>query len=74
MQNDNIVEPTSKTRKELEGWVIAMNKFLWDTVGEMDVIILLRNAFPPYRAYYARRLYNEGVITKEQTQEFVKIL
>lgn len=64
----------NKTRRELERWVIAMNKFLWDTVGEMNVIILLRNAFPPYRADFARRLYNEKVITKEQVQEFVKIL
>ena len=64
----------SKTRKELENWVVAMNKMLRDAVEGMDIIILLRNAFPPYRADYARKLYQEGVITKEQVNEFVKIL
>ena len=58
------------TRKGLESWVVAMNKYLKDTVQTMDVIILLRNAFPPYRADYASKLYFEGVITKQQAQEF----
>jgi hypothetical protein len=57
----------TNTKKELERWVISMNKVLRDTVKEMNLIILLRNAFPPYRADYARRLYAEGQITKEQT-------
>lgn len=63
-----------QTRKELENWVVATNCNLREVTGGMDLIILLRNAWPPYRADYAYRLYKEGEITKEQAKEFIKIM
>jgi len=39
----------------------------------MDLIVLLRNAWPPYRADFARELYSEGQITANQLKEFTTI-
>lgn len=64
----------TNTRKELESWVVAMNSPLRDVVSTMPPIILLRNAYPPYRADYAYRLYKEGVITKNEASEFINTL
>lgn len=57
-------------RKELERWVVAMNKNLREVVADMDIIILLRNCTPSYRSDFALRLYREKVITLEQAKEF----
>jgi len=63
----------SNKRKELERHVIGINKHLRYAVGNMSLIILLRNAHPIYRGDYARELYREGSITKEEAKEFIKI-
>ena len=61
------------TRNRLENYVVATNCHLRDTVQSMDLIVLLRNAWPPYRADFARELYSEGQITANQLKEFTTI-
>lgn len=68
----NVEKPT--IRRELEMYISAFNKYLKDVVGSMDIIILLRNAYPTYRSDYASQLYKEGSITKDQAKEFVKFV
>jgi len=53
-------------RKQIESSVIAVNKHLKDTVGQMTLITLLRNCPPIYREDYARTLYRTGQITKSE--------
>jgi len=60
-------------RRELEFYVAAHNKILSDAVKTMGPITLLRNAHPIYRGDFALALKNEGIISKEEAQEFVKI-
>jgi hypothetical protein len=62
------------TRKELEQYVCAWNKYLKESVHNMDLITLLRNAAPNYRGYFALTLYNEKQISKEVCKEFYKIV
>jgi uncharacterized protein YqkB len=57
-------------RKDLEVCVCAYNKYLREAVKEMSPVILLRNCHPIYRKDYARRLFNEGLITEDEWKEF----
>jgi hypothetical protein len=59
-------------RIELENYVIAWNKYLKDVVKSMNIIILLRNAHPMYRADFAYKLRDAGLIKPEQVSEFIK--
>jgi hypothetical protein len=58
------------TRKLLEQYVVAWNKYLKNTVQNMDLITLLRNAHPIYRPDFARVLMNEKQISKDEAREF----
>ena len=59
-------------RRELELLVVAYNSCLREAVKGMNIIILLRNAHPLYRSDFAYELRDVGLITKEQSTEFVK--
>ena len=63
----------SNKRKELERYVVSTNKVLKNVVENMNLIALLRNAHPIYRGDFARELYREGSITKEEAKEFINI-
>lgn len=64
----------TSTRKLLEQYVIACNKYLKEVVQNMDLIILLRNSHSIYRSNFAMMLYNENQISKEQVTEFTKVV
>jgi len=64
----------SSLRIELESAVLSVNKYLKDVVGTMSYVILLRNTHPYLNDFYARRLYQKGLITYEEAHEFSKIL
>jgi len=59
--------------KTLKQSVLAVNKILKDRVETMGTIELLRNTHPTYRGDYARDLYKEKRITKEETLLFIKV-
>jgi hypothetical protein len=61
-------------RHELKNMVIAENSYLKEAVGKMSNIILLRNVHPLYRADFASKLKNAGIITEEQSKEFVRLI
>jgi hypothetical protein len=61
-------------RTELERFVYAWNTPLKESVQSMDLVILLRNAHPSYRAVYAAELRNAGLLSNEDASEFVKIV
>ena len=64
----------NQLRKEMECFVTACNNVLRETVGSMDWLILLRNIHPAYRADYARKLYDNKEITKDEAREFIKFI
>jgi len=59
-------------RKELESYVVSTNICLKDAVTNMDLIILLRNGHPIYAPNFATKLYDEGMLTKDEIKEFTK--
>ena len=60
----------SITRTQLESAVIGVNKYLEPVVKDMDLVSLLRDCHPLYRADYARELHREGLLTKEELEKF----
>jgi hypothetical protein len=58
-------------RKDLERFVYAWNTPLKDVVKTMDLIILLRNLHPLYRAAFAAELRNAGLLLPEEAKEFL---
>jgi hypothetical protein len=62
------------TRKNLELYVVAWNIILKEVVQTMDIVTLLRNAHPTYRANFATRLLEEKLISKDECKEFVKFI
>lgn len=63
---------TKSVRRRLESFVVAYNKILLSVVSGMSDIILLRNAHPSYRVDFAYEMRDEGLITNEELQEFIK--
>lgn len=63
-----------ETRKLLEQYVIAWNKYLKEVVQDMNLITLLRNAHPSYRSAFALTLVNEKQISREEGKEFIKLI
>lgn len=63
-----------ETRKLLEQYVIACNKYLKEVVQNMDLITLLRNAHPVHRSAFASALVDEKQISKEQGKEFITLI
>jgi hypothetical protein len=61
-------------RTDLERFVYAWNTPLKEAVQTMDLVILLRNAHPAYRAVYAAELKNAGLLLPEEANEFLKIV
>jgi hypothetical protein len=59
-------------RKELERLVYSTNIVLRDKVQEMGFVSLLRNVHPAFREDYARKLYWEKTISKDEANEFIK--
>jgi hypothetical protein len=62
------------TRESLERFVFAWNTPLKESVQSMDLVILLRNAHPIYRAAYAAEFRNAGLLSSELASEFIKIV
>jgi len=60
-------------RRELERCVIAFNVCLKDVVQSMNIIILLRNCHPSYRADYAYKLLDAKLIKPDDVHEFIKL-
>ena len=60
------------TLKLLRSAVIAVNRHLKGVVKDMPPALLLRNCHPAERDFLAKRLVQEGVITREESMEFVK--
>jgi hypothetical protein len=63
-----------KLRINLERAVLSTNIFLKEVVSEMSLIILLRNVHPALRPETAAKLEDNGMITKSEASEFVKII
>jgi hypothetical protein len=61
-------------RESLERFVYAWNTPLKDVVQSMDLIILIRNCHPLYRATYAAELRSAGLLDDESAKEFTKII
>jgi hypothetical protein len=61
-------------KEELERFVFAWNTPLKEAVKTMDLVILLRNCHPLYRAAYAAELRNAGLLLPEECSEFLKIV
>jgi hypothetical protein len=61
-------------RNDLERFVFAWNTPLKEVVKTMDLVILLRNCHPIYRATFAAELRNAGLLLPEDASEFTKIL
>jgi len=61
-------------RTELEMNVRSVNKELKETVHTMTPLILLRNLHPSYRENFALKLKDAGLLTREETKEFAKLL
>ena len=59
-------------RQQLELFVYAFNTPLKEVVQTMDVVTLLRNAHPSYRSAFASQLRDEGLLSKEDSTEFIK--
>ncbi len=74
MERSTNLRAVSSLRRELENYVIAWNSYLKEVVAGMSYIILLRNANPSFRSDFAYRLLREGLITKEEAKEFVKLV
>jgi hypothetical protein len=62
------------TRQEIEINVCAVNSALKSKVEKMTLIELLRNCHPSPRSDWARKLYKDKQLTKEEANEFTKIL
>jgi len=62
------------TRKLLEQDVCAWNICLKETAPTMDLVILLRNSHPIYRAAFASKLLDEKQISKHAAAEFLKFV
>ena len=60
--------------KLLKQDVLGVNAPLKEVIETMDPILLLRNCHPFSRGEYAILLKEEGIISKEEAKEFVKIL
>ena len=60
------------TLLELRISVSSTNKVLKGKTQTMNPIELLRNAHPLYRSDFASRLFQEKIITKEESKEFVR--
>lgn len=58
-------------RNDLERFVYAWNTPLKNVVKTMDVVILLRNAHPLYRAAFASQLKSVGLLSESQAKEFL---
>lgn len=58
--------------EHLKNYVISTNTILRETINGMEPIILLRNAHPTYRPDFAQVLVKDGIITKEQAEEFIR--
>ena len=54
--------------------VRSVNTPLTDAVMSMEPIILLRNCHPHTRGEHASLLFKEGIITREEASEFVKVI
>lgn len=54
--------------------VRSVNTPLKEVTKNMDPVLLLRNCHPATRGEYASGLFREGVITREQANEFVKVI
>ena len=61
-------------RESLERFVFAWNTPLKESVQSMDLVILLRNCHPLYRAAYAAELRNAGLLDSDSASEFTKIV
>ena len=64
----------SKTIARLHVAVTGVNKHLKDSVKTMTPIILLRNCGYEDRDFYAKALYHEGIITREESAEFLRYI
>lgn len=65
------IPPRKKSlRRELECYVIAWNTVLREAVKSMDIITLMRNAHPAYRATFAGQLVEAGMLGNEEAKEF----
>lgn len=58
-------------RKTVERLVVAYNMHLVEVVKDMDALILLRNLHPTFRADFAQRFKEAGLIEPEEAREFV---
>jgi hypothetical protein len=74
IMNRTIAPRKSSIRVGLEAYVVAWNTCLKEAVKSMDLVTLLRNAHPAYRANYTRELLEAGLIHKGQANEFIKIV
>ena len=65
--------PPKKTslRLELEAYVYAWNTVLKEAVKTMDIVELLRNSQPSYRASFASQCCEKGLITERERSEFI---
>jgi len=61
-------------RRRIESGVVSVNKILRSTVRKMDLIILLRNCHPADSINFARELFNDGQLTKDEASEFTKFI
>jgi len=73
MERRKINTTSPSLRRELELFVCAWNTSLKEVVHLMDPIILLWNSHPLYRADFAARLKDTGVISKDDAKEFIKL-
>ena len=61
------------TLEALKQSVLAVNKVLKDKEKTMGVIELLRNCHSIYRGEYAFRLYKEKLLSKSNSEQFIKV-
>lgn len=59
-------------RAIVESAVISVNRYLTERVKSMSNVTLLRNCHPSLREDYARKMLEEGLISKFESQEFIK--
>ena len=64
--------PIKLIRHAMELGVTAYNCFLKERVHEMDEIALLRNAHPLDRSWFAKQLYKQHILTKDELKEFAE--
>ena len=60
-------------RQELEMLVTACNTPLRGHVKHMSNVILLRNVYPGFRHDSAKRLLDEGKLSRQQAEEFTRV-